>query len=103
VAHFVHASEVLPATHPALKAHPELFEAEAPGEEATPATKRTTKMNRAGTVLLSTARRCACRTTPISGGSPTRPVRTRWRAAPQQRSGPRHCAAGPRPPLLPLV
>jgi len=33
--HFVHAGEVLPATHPIAKARPELFEPEIPVEQAT--------------------------------------------------------------------
>ncbi len=35
--HFIHAGEVLPATHPVVKARPELFEAEVPVEQATAA------------------------------------------------------------------
>lgn len=43
--HIVHAGDVLPATHPVVRARPELFEAEAAtgGAKATTRAKRTTK------------------------------------------------------------
>jgi hypothetical protein len=37
VEYLVHGGEVLPASHPAAKAHPELFEPERPVEQATAA------------------------------------------------------------------